>query len=119
MQVCLSKGLPQLWRFQHEGCVPSLLEVMQGHCSLEPGLHHISVPAPVAAVLQERQPCWVVNPTELPTGLTVISCLLMIFWRVHQHLLRPMEQCCCAADLLSNGVYSPTAVIKLLMCSAA
>jgi len=90
MQVCLSKGLPQLWRLQHEGCVPGLLEVMQGHCSREPGLHYISVPAPVAAVLQEQQPYWIVNLTELPTRLPVIWYLLMIFWRVHRNLVQPI-----------------------------
>ena len=44
----------------------------------------------------------------------------MIFWRVHQNLLQPLEHCCCAADLLSYRVHSPTAVIaELLICSAA
>lgn len=119
MQVCLSKGLPQLWRFQHEGCVPGLLEVMQGYRSLEPGVHYISVPAPVAAVLQERQPCWVVKPTELPTGLPINSCLLIAFWRVHQNLLQPMVYYYCAADLLTHGVHSVTAVLGLLLSSAA
>ncbi len=36
----------------------------------------------------------VVHLTELPTGLPVIiSCLLSIFWRVHQSLLQSMEHC--------------------------